>query len=140
MSTYNTEQRTLLIEFLKRHSDTAFSAEDSACGIKEEFEGNIPAKSTVYRLLPKLLHEGKVKRFEKSDSRQLLYQIVDGHNCDKHLHLKCVGCGKLLHMSDTASDAVLNDVLLSNHFAIDKEKTVLFGMCSQCERDREKGK
>lgn len=82
----------------------------------------------------------KSSGLKKATAGQLLYQIVDGHNCDKHLHLKCVGCGKLLHMSDTASDAVLNDVLLSNHFAIDKEKTVLFGMCSQCERDREKGK
>ena len=86
----------------------------------------------------------KISHAELRKSLRAIYQqralFIGGHNCDKHLHLKCVGCGKLLHMSDTASDAVLNDVLLSNHFAIDKEKTVLFGMCSQCERDREKGK
>lgn len=78
MSTYNTEQRKLLIEFLKRHSDTAFSAEDIACGIKEEFEGNIPAKSTVYRLLPRLLHEGKSSGLKKATAGSFYIKLSTG--------------------------------------------------------------
>lgn len=136
MASYNTEQKKLLICFLKKHSDCAFSAEDIAKGMKIEFNENAPGKSTVYRLLQKLLVEGKVKRFEKSTGRQFFYQIIDGSHCDRHLHLKCMSCGKLLHMSDDASQLVLNDVLKSNNFSVDREKTVLFGMCSQCDAQR----
>lgn len=138
MAIYNTEQKKALVEFLNRHKDEAFSADEIDEKMKEELGERAPGKSTVYRLLPKLLEEGMVKRFEKNNKHQFLYQIVGGESCHSHLHLKCIGCGKLLHMSEAASQAVLNDVFKANDFSIDKEKTVLFGICSQCEKNKDK--
>ena len=132
MSTYNTEQKKQLIDFMTRHAQTAFSADETAKGLEEELGENAPGKSTVYRLLSRLCEEGKVKRFTERGERQSYYQIVAGKHCDRHLHLKCMSCGKLLHMSDEESEKLLGEVLSASEFFVDRENTVLYGRCAEC--------
>lgn len=134
MATYQTEQKKLLIEFLKRHGDKAFTIDEIADQMKNEYKNSpLPGKSTVYRLMPKLCGDGLIKKFTKDNSRKSYYQIVDGKDCISHLHLKCTSCGKLVHLSVSASEAVLADVLNNSDFSIDKKQTVLFGKCSGCK-------
>ncbi len=129
--TYHTAQKKLLIDFLHAHADEAFTVEEIASRLTGE---HAPGKSTLYRLLPHLAEEGQVKRFTKDGSRKAVYQAVCCSRHDAHLHLKCTDCGKLLHLDDDASTAVLRNVLRNSHFAVDEKQTVLFGKCGACRK------
>lgn len=129
--TYRTAQKNTLITFLRAHADTAFTVEALADALQGE---NAPGKSTLYRLLPALVESGEVKRFYRDGERKTVYQAVGCHHCDEHLHLKCTDCGKLLHLNDDASAAVLRNVLRNSHFAVDEKQTVLFGRCEGCRK------
>ncbi|MCI8620145.1 MAG: Fur family transcriptional regulator [Oscillospiraceae bacterium] len=139
MATYQTEQKNQLCAFLKAHSETAFTAGEIAQKMEAEGYSPAPGKSTVYRLLPKLVECGAARCFSEENSRTLKYQAVAGERCHHHLHLKCTGCGKILHMSEEASEQVLKQVLLEDSFRVDREHTMLFGVCAQCEAQEVNG-
>ncbi len=133
MAQYQTEQKKMLLAYMKAHSEDAFTIEELCERLKEEKTFlQAPGKSTVYRLMPKLVEEGLVKRFVKGNSRKFLYQMVCGEHCDQHLHMKCSVCGRLYHMEDTESEALFLQVLKKHHFQLDEGKTVLFGQCEGC--------
>lgn len=129
---YQTEQKKILINFLSAHSGESFTIDEIASKITNEYQ-SAPGLSTIYRLMPKLIHEGLVKRFGQDGSRKFLYQIVAGEHCAEHLHMKCTNCGKLLHMNDRVSNALLDEILFESSFSVDREKTVLFGKCNTCK-------
>lgn len=129
--TYHTAQKTMLIEYLRSHADSAFTVEELAAALQGE---HAPGKSTVYRLLPQLVDSGEVKRFTKEGTRKAMYQAVGCRQAQTHLHLKCTDCGKLLHLDNDASVMVLRGVLRNSRFAVDEKQTVLFGRCAACRR------
>lgn len=133
LMTYHTVQKARLFSFLQQHADTAFTAEELCAALAG---AGAVGKSTVYRLLPQLVAEGQVKRFSGSGQRRALYQAVGCAHCDAHLHLKCTVCGKLIHLDESASDAVLHRVLQSSAFSVDEGQTVLFGKCAACGKRR----
>lgn len=139
MSGYNTEQKKILTDFLKKHKDESFTIEEIYEHISAR-SGAVPGLSTLYRLMPKLAQEGKVKRFAGSGKRRFLYQIVDGEQCEAHLHMKCTKCGKLLHMSDGLSEALLEEIQNRSKFSVDRGQTVLFGKCAACKNSEESKK
>ena len=87
MATYKTHQKEMLLEFLSKHPDRQFSVEQLSSEL-ESFSDEAPGKSTVYRLIGQLVNKGTVKRFVKGNSRQFMYQIAGGDECQHHLHLK----------------------------------------------------
>ena len=133
LMTYHTAQKARLFSFLQQHADTAFTAEELCDALAG---AGAVGKSTVYRLLPQLVAEGQVKRFSGSGQRRALYQAVGCAHCDAHLHLKCTVCGRILHLDESASDAVLRRVLQSSAFSVDERQTVLFGKCAACGKRR----
>lgn len=132
MAQYNTQQKSLLTEFLEEHSDRPYTIEELAEELKTEYSEKAPGKSTLYRLINKLVAEGTVKRFVKGNSRHFLYQLAGGEECHHHLHLKCMTCGKLLHMNHEQSEAVMTAILGSSSFEVDREQTTIFGRCAEC--------
>ena len=133
MAQYQTEQKRVLLAYMKAHSEESFTIEELCERLKQETALTAaPGKSTVYRIMPKLVEEGLVKRFVKGNGRQFLYQMVCGEHCDRHLHMKCSVCGKLYHMEDTESEALFWQVMRKHHFQLDEGRTVLFGQCEGC--------
>ncbi len=133
MAHYQTAQRKKLIQFLSVNREKAFSVEELDFQLKKG-DGAAPGKSTLYRLVKSLVDEGAVKRLVKGNSRQFVYQIA-GEKCAYHLHMKCVECGKLLHMEHSESSRLLKEVFDNNHFKIDEKQTVLIGRCDGCARN-----
>ena len=91
-----------------------------------------PGKSTLYRLLPSLVEAGTVHRFTRDKGCKAAYQIVGGRSCHSHMHMKCNGCGRLLHMSDSASRELMEQIEKLNQFHLDLAHTLLYGTCSDC--------
>lgn len=130
MAEYKTEQKRLLLDFLESNSDNSYTIDR----IVEELRAkdNAPGRSTVYRLMTKLVEEKKVHRFSDERSRSFLYRIVADDHCRRHLHLKCLQCGKILHLDRATSDALLDRVRTVKDFAVNEEETLLFGNCAEC--------
>ncbi len=133
MAQYQTEQKRVLLAYMKAYSEESFTIEELCERLKQETALTAaPGKSTVYRIMPKLVEEGLVKRFVKGNGRKFLYQMVCGEHCDRHLHMKCSVCGKLYHMEDAESEALFWQVMRKHHFQLDEGRTVLFGQCEGC--------
>lgn len=128
-ATYQTRQRKLLTEYLCTHGDRQFTIEE----LKEELGDEIPL-SSVYRLMNKLLEEGIVRKYPMENSRSFSYQIVNNEACHHHLHMQCTGCGKLVHLSEEATEAAKNLVSCGGTFELDYEKTLLYGTCPNCKK------
>ena len=126
MAHYQTAQKKLLLDFLREHSRQAFTIEELAAAL--EGREHAPGKSTLYRLMPLLVQEGRVKRFVRGTSRQFLYQMM-GESCRTHLHLKCSICGQMVHMGHEESLELVRMIDKKYHFSVSEGDTVLFGLC-----------
>jgi len=126
MKTYNTNQRQILVDFLKNNAETQYTIEQIAMNTKSV------GKSTIYRLINKMVDEGIVRRTVKGNSRQFLYQYTDATGCASHLHMKCRECGKILHMDDERSKELMNILQESTRFDLDIKETLLMGTCEKC--------
>lgn len=130
---YNTEQRNLLLSFLKNNPDKQFSAKEIAIALANE---NI-SRSAVYRNLADLEADGRVKRCTKSGSRETFYQYYDLQSCRNHIHLSCIKCGKIFHMENNIADTLIDKVVDQEGFEINKGETTLYGICKTCKADGE---
>lgn len=132
MAKYATEQKKMLLDFLKAHPEDSFTVEEIFLGMKAAYGEGVTGASTVYRLVTGLLEEGCLRRFVKGNSRHFVYQIVDGEHCHAHLHLRCTHCGRLLHLGEALSEEILKNVFLESCFAVSEGDTVLLGRCESC--------
>lgn len=128
MAEYNTKQRRALLEFLKENSEKALTVEEIASGTRGEV-----SKSTAYRLMTKFVEDGLVHRSVKGNSRNFLYRYINDGSCEGHIHMKCVGCGKVYHLGGEAARMIQDDINKSAKFVIDS-KTVLLGKCEDCKK------
>ena len=132
MSSYNTEQKKMLLDFLERHHDSSYTLDEIVDGLRAAEGDNAPGRSTVYRLMTRLVDQKRVRRFSGEGSRSFLYRIIADDHCRNHLHLKCLGCGKILHLDHATSDSLLQKVKEIEGFSISEEDTLLFGNCAAC--------
>lgn len=129
LKTYHTQQRKILIEFLQKNRDKAFTIDEII-----NFIGNSGiSRSTAYRLITKLCDDGIVKRKAGTCGRSLYYQYENADNCEGHLHMKCTECGKVYHLDTCITSLLQNDIKSSANFEIDSH-TVLLGKCNTCKR------
>ncbi len=128
---YNTQQKLLLTDYLKRHSGRQLSANDIFEGIKACGVG----KSTVYRQIGHLCDEGLLKRFRGENGKSVLYQFVDAdRHCNSHFHLKCKSCGVLIHLDCKKTDELRRHIEKEHRFTINMADTVLYGVCADCRK------
>ncbi|WP_407427883.1 Fur family transcriptional regulator [Treponema sp.] len=126
--TYNTEQRSILLNFLSENPDKTFSAKEIALSLSDK---NI-SKSSVYRNLAELENEQKIKRVKKNGTNESFYQFFDNSECKNHIHLSCTKCGKIFHLESVQTEKLVKDVEEADGFEISKSETTLYGTCRQC--------
>ena len=134
MGRYQTEQKKMLLSYMRENEQKQFSAEELSAVFEKsgEEDGKKPGKSTIYRLVSELAEEGVLRRFPKSEGRGWTYQYHAQGGCSGHLHLKCEKCGALQHLDCGMSDELLAHIEKEHGFKIDNGKTVLFGLCASC--------
>ena len=129
--TYNTEKKNEIINFFKNGGGQAFSAEDICSAILTSGHG----KSTVYRIISRLVDDGVLRRITDVKTRHVTYQYVVAGACREHLHLKCKDCGRLIHLDGEMSRRFGTSILRSEGFTIDFG-ALLYGRCGSCEVER----
>lgn len=122
---YNTKQKSLILDYLMEKTSHTSAAEITAA-LKSSV-----STATVYRQLQKLVDDGIVKKYVTDGSA--LYQY-GGLNCSDHFHLKCTECNTLYHVDCSFLSELSSHVLKHHNFSVDNHKTVMYGVCENCER------
>ncbi len=127
---YRTKQKEEILNYLISHKSCHVTADEitthfAATGVKV-------GKSTVYRYLDRLVSQGVVRKYIIEEGVSACYQFIEDNACHQHFHLKCVGCGQLIHMECDYLDQVNQHILKEHGFHIDSCKTVLYGTCASC--------
>ncbi len=132
---YKTKQRELILNLLIENKNVHLTADEILDRLK--FQGNAVGKSTVYRYLDRLVKQGLIRRYVLEEGTSSCYQYRDKTlPCDSHFHLKCLDCGKLVHLDCTFLQNIEEHVLQEHHFQIDNCKTVFYGICDQCAQNK----
>ena len=136
MEGYRTRQRELILEYLRKSQGQHLSAEELSDYLKQQ--GSPVGRSTVYRCLERLVEQGVVRKYYLGEGQGACYQYAKDQGCGQHFHLKCVSCGKLIHVQCDYLNQVSSHVLEHHGFTIDHTKTVLYGLCAECSVKKEK--
>ncbi len=124
---YTTGKKERITALLRTNADASYTLEEICASVTDGGRG----RSTVYRLVSELVAEGAVKRISDGKTRHCTYQYVGGEHCHAHLHLKCNGCGKLIHLDENVSHSLERKIFDIGGFSIE-EGTFLFGTCREC--------
>ena len=130
---YETKQSRLVDEFLKSHNSKHFSAEDVYFSLVSK--GERIGRTTVYRQLDRLVENGKARKFFVGENEACCYQYNDADHCHNHYHLKCSGCGALIHTECEFLDKLASHIFSDHQFTLDGSKTVLYGTCKACAKE-----
>lgn len=134
---YKTKQRSLIMKCLKQNSENAYTVDEIELILKNT--GSAIGKTTIYRYVKSLEQSGFVRRFVPEDKKSATYQFVEhSENCKTHIHLKCINCGKLIHLECDIVNDMCSHIMLNHGFSVDKSKTTVLGLCEQCLESEEK--
>ena len=126
---YQTKQKKLLVDFFKNNTSKQFSINEIVNNLCDDGSG----KSTIYRLVSKMVSEGTLIRLSGKSGKNVVYQYVGKDtNCHEHFHLKCNNCGKIIHLECPQMNEIGDHILNEHSFSVDLKKSVLYGLCSQC--------
>ncbi len=126
---YQTKQKYVILDFLKRNSCEHMTAEFILAALKRE---NTPvSKATLYRFLDRLVSKNEVKKYNV-DNISSCYQYIGNNNYHKVYHLLCNSCGKIIHVDNGEITKLNNKIEKSCEFEIDQTKTVFYGKCKEC--------
>lgn len=136
-SGYTTKARVMIMEFLEKNSEITIAVEDILKYLdKKDISVNF---STVYRYLNKLSLEKKVIKIRDEKTKKSMYQLSHHqHSCDEHLHIKCVNCGKLIHLNCGYINELKKHLLDDHGFVLKCTDSILYGVCIDCENVRKK--
>ncbi len=122
---YNTDHNKLLIDLFENNKEKTYSANY----LVKKFSGVIN-KATIYRQLNKLEENKVIRKSFNEENNTHYYQYAN--DCDSHLHLTCIKCGKIIHLKCREADMFLSHINLEHEFYIDRYKSVLLGYCKEC--------
>lgn len=128
---YKTKQRETILSALQRapggHVTAELLAEQLRAG------GAEVGLATVYRNLDKLVCEGMVLKYSLPGGQRACYQYLgEAGEENHHSHLICTECGGVTHLSCGAVDEFAAHLGAEHGFALDRQRTVLYGHCAAC--------
>lgn len=126
---YNTKQKKEIYNYLYCNKDKHYSPEELFHELKS-MNINV-GQTTIYRYLEYLYGTGVVRKYKIDDKSRSTYQFISSE-CREHYHLKCIGCGKLIHTQCSEIDKIVSHFNNEHKFSIDYSKTILYGMCENC--------
>ena len=128
--TYNTEGRRRILEFLEKNREASYT-------VAEIIEGSGVSKSSIYRNVKELLDMGLIGCDPDTQDGHVKYRYAGGA-CAHHLHLKCSGCGGIIHLDHELTHSISELIFSGIGFKING-KVALLGECENCLKTKEGG-
>lgn len=111
-----------------------FNAFDLWARLRDETNISI---STIYRTLDLLNNASLVKEVDLGQP-QTHYEHVFGEG--EHGHLVCLGCGAIIEFSSQKIEEILREIEERRGFSREMYNLQVFGLCSECSRDRDRSR
>ena len=128
---YKTGNRARIMDYLKAAGDKPVSVSQIRTHMEEIHFPVSP--TTIYRYLEKLEADGNVVRYAADESGKATYQYTEqSHQCDRHLHLKCTGCGAIEHLDCGFMEEIAEHIATEHGFLLQCRNSVLYGLCGRC--------
>ena len=130
---YKTKQRDAVLRFFMDHADSCFTVRD--------VYGQVDAgEATVFRAITSLTESGLLRKFTVGSGRGecACYQYDSCSGRSGHIHLKCEGCGQLIHMDCAFMETILAHFLDEHGFSVDCGRTVIYGLCAECRENKDR--
>ncbi|HPY37792.1 MAG TPA: transcriptional repressor [Clostridia bacterium] len=128
---YNTRQKELILDCVKRTQSTHSSAEQLLAHLRNS--GEDIGLATLYRNLNRLVLEGVVVKYPGLGKNSASYQYIgkpEEHS--RHYHLICLNCGRLVHLDCDKVEGFAEHIRATHEFTLDFKKTVFYGRCNGC--------
>jgi Fe2+ or Zn2+ uptake regulation protein len=87
---------------------------------------------TIYRNLDFLSSQGLIRKLDKVGSQMRFDAFID-----PHLHVSCVGCGKVADLPQDAASVVVR-IKDQTAFEITGHWLELYGVCPDCKKEKKK--
>lgn len=127
---YSTKARQEIMSCLKKNWSATVSVSDILQYLTER---GVPVnQSTVYRYLDKLCSDHAVIKYISDKSQKAVYQLAEDQHCEDHLHLKCVKCGRIIHLDCGFMDEFKGHLKEHHNFELQCEGSMLYGVCGNC--------
>ena len=129
---YKTRQRETLINYLESVQGDHTTVNDICAHFKSL--GLSIGQATVYRQLEKLVDEGIVSKYIIDANTPACFEYIGAHSHEEEtcFHCKCEKCGKLIHMHCDELSGIGAHLLADHHFKLNPNRTVFYGVCSEC--------
>lgn len=125
----NTEQKEIILNYLKQHSDKHMSINEIYEEVKEDV-----GKTTIYRIINHLIEKGQVTKIPLENGQGFCYKYNSkNENCNKHYHLICEKCNHLYHFESEVVTKVSEEAEQNEDFKIDNNRIVFYGICKDCK-------
>ena len=130
-SGYNTKQKENLLAFLIRNKERHTNVQEISEFLSDA--GTPVGAATIDRQLDRLVEQGLVRRYILDGKTGACFQYIENSgSCREHSHLKCVSCGKLIHIDCNYLSGVNKHIFEHHGFTVDSSQTVFYGRCSEC--------
>lgn len=126
MKEYKTAVRRQLLEYFESRCDRQLTVEDMLSDLAESGV----SRSALYRNIDRMVSDGLLRRTQTA-ARRSAYQYIGSKRCSEHIHIQCTKCGRISHIEHSGEEA-LKAALKNSEFEIDEQKTVLYGVCREC--------
>lgn len=127
----HTEQKDIVINYLKQNSNTHLSIEDIYADLKQAV-----GKTTIYRIIKDLTEKGCITKIPLENKQGFCYKYNSkNENCNKHYHLICEKCNQLYHFESKEVDKVSQEAKQNENFEIDNNRIVFYGICKECKNE-----
>lgn len=74
-----------------------------------------------------------MRRFEAEGSNSFVYQYVESSEaCAHHFHLKCMVCGRVIHMECRQLELARQHIEKEHGFLIGTGNAMIYGQCASC--------
>ena len=130
---YRTKQKDQIMECLIQNKERHITADEILEGLNQQ--NMRVGKATIYRHLDRLVSQGTIRKYFVDDGKSSSYQyqyVGSGETCSHHYHLKCLDCGRLIHLDCKYLGGMDSHIKDRHDFHVDHIKTVLYGQCGSC--------
>lgn len=121
---YHTKQKELILNVIKN-----LNHEFTVKEIYDELKAST-GLTTIYRVIDKLVEEGCIEK--TVGDKTTYYQYLEKCDCDNHYYLKCINCGKLIHVDCDCINELSSHILKKHGFVTTKDHIILQGTCKRC--------
>ena len=124
---YHTKQKEIVLNEIRRKS-----CEFTVGELYEDLRKEV-GLTTIYRLIDKLVYEGRLNKYIGKNNITY-YQYLEECHEENHFYLKCNSCGNLIHVDCDCIKELSLHILEVHQFKPAHDKFIIHGICERCSK------